>query len=139
MSRTEIADRGETTGGATSASEATGRGGRWAVVVSSLAVVATTLASGILFNGFLRLARLPGPTPALDQVPSGPATDQAMTLMQVGAWAFVPAGILMLVGLVGGIRLARRPDSFGSGVWAIALAACCPVLAIMLLTGMGAT
>ncbi|GAB2486548.1 hypothetical protein GCM10027030_20810 [Luteococcus sediminum] len=139
MLTSEIDERPGTTGGAVRADDGSGRGGRWAVVVSALALATTALASGVLFNGFLRLARLPGPTPALDRVPPGPEADQAVGLMQAGAWLFVPAGLLMLVGLVGGVRLARRPDSFASGVWAIALAAGCPVLAVMLLTGMGAT
>ncbi|MEL4359341.1 MULTISPECIES: hypothetical protein [unclassified Luteococcus] len=113
--------------------------GTWAVVVGALAVVATTLASGVFFKGFLDLAKLPGPTPSMDQIPDTPAAQAAVRWMQIGGGLYVVAAVLAVVGLAAGIHFARRPCGYGRGVWAIALSACTPVLAIMLLTGMGAT
>lgn len=113
--------------------------GTWAVVVSALAVITTTAACATLFRGYLALARLPGDIPALDQVPETAETRMPMMWMRYGTWGLVLAGILSLVGLVAGILLVKRPDGFNRGVWAIALAACTPVLAVMLLAGMGAT
>lgn len=113
--------------------------GTWAVVVSAFAVIATAAACGILFRGYLALARLPGEVPPLDQVPDTPQTQGPMQWMQFGTWGLALAALLALVGLVAGVRLVRRPDGFNRGVWAIALAACTPVLAVMLLAGMGAT
>ena len=75
----------------------------------------------------------------LDQVPDTPQTQGPMQWMQFGTWGLALAALLALVGLVAGVRLVRRPDGFNRGVWAIALAACTPVLAVMLLAGMGAT
>ncbi|MEL4504317.1 hypothetical protein AAEX63_07155 [Luteococcus sp. H138] len=113
--------------------------GTWAVVVSAFAVITTTLASGVLFKGYLDLAKIPGPTPAMDQIPDTPAAQSALQWMQIGGGIYIVAALLAIIGLAAGIHFARRPLGFGRGVWAIALAACTPVLAIMLLTGMGAT
>lgn len=113
--------------------------GTWAVIVSAFAVIATTIASGVLFKGYLDLAKIPGPTPSMDQIPNTPAAQSALRWMQVGGGLYIVAGLLAVLGLAAGIHFARRPLGFSRGVWAIALAACTPVLAIMLLTGMGGT
>lgn len=116
-----------------------GSQGRWAVVVSSLAVLATAAACLVFFSGYLGIARLPGPIPPMDQIPRTPASADALREMAIGLGLFALAGVLALVGLVGGIVLWRRPDGYRSGAWAMALAACTPVLTIMMLAGMGAT
>ena len=124
---------------ATATDDVNPREGRWAVAVSSAAVIATFAGSLVFFQGFLGIAALPGEVPPMDQVPRTAATEHPLALMQTGGWILALAGVLALVGLGGGIHFARRPDGFKLGVWAIALAACTPVLALMLVTGMGAT
>lgn len=115
------------------------REGRWAVVVGGLAVVATFAASLVFFQGFLGVAAVPGPMPPINHVPHTPATERPLALMRAGLWLYGLAGTLAAVGLVSGIHFFRRPDGFRHGTWAIALSACTPVLALMLLSGMGAT
>ncbi|WP_420175070.1 hypothetical protein [Luteococcus sp. OSA5] len=113
--------------------------GRWAVVVGAAAVVATTVASGVLFKGYLALARIPGPIPRLDEIPETAAGQAAKSWMVTGVGLYVLAAVLAVVAVAAGIHFARRPLGYSRGVWALALGACTPVLAIMLLSGMGAT
>ncbi|MGO4957365.1 hypothetical protein ACTQ49_08855 [Luteococcus sp. Sow4_B9] len=113
--------------------------GTWAVVVGALAVLVTTIASGVLFKGYLVLARMPGPMPSLDALPDNPEARAGSLWMMVGAGCFAVAAILALVAIGAGFHFSRRPDGYSRGVWALALGACTPVLAIMLLSGMGAT
>lgn len=119
--------------------EAPGTEGNRVVVVAALAVVATFVACLVFFQGFLDIARLPGDVPAINQIPHNAQTSTGLSLMHWGSSIGIVAALLALAGLVLGIRAARRPDSFRRGVWAIALSACTPVLAVMLLAGMGAT
>lgn len=115
------------------------RGGTWAVLVAVAAVLVTFAASMVFFQGFLGIARQPGDIPPINHVPDTPATHRYLQWMHWGTIGLVVAGVIALAGLVGGIAMARRPDSYKRGVWAIALSACTPVLAIMLLAGMGAS
>ena len=57
----------------------------------------------------------------------------------VGLGLFGAAALFCLTGLVAGIRFWNRAETYRSGAWAIALAACAPVLTVMMLAGMGAT
>lgn len=113
--------------------------GRWAVLVSSAAVIATFAASWVFFQGFLGIARLPGDIPPIDQIPHTAQTEHPLAMMHTGLWIYGLAALLALAGLAGGIHFFRRADGYRNGVWAIALSVCTPVLALMLLTGMGAT
>ncbi|GAA1395721.1 hypothetical protein [Luteococcus peritonei] len=118
---------------------ADGSGGRWAVVTAALGVLATAAACLTFFTGYLGIARLPGDIPPMDAIPRTEATRVPLLQMQVGLGLFGLAAVLCLVGLVAGIRLWRSATGYRSGAWAIALAACAPILAIMMLAGMGAT
>lgn len=116
-----------------------GGAGRWAVMVSALGVVLTAAACLVFFTGFLGIARLPGPIPPMDAIPRTGETAGPLRRMGIGLGLFGAAALFCLTGLVAGIRFWNRVETYRSGAWAIALAACAPVLTVMMLAGMGAT